>query len=63
MNLKYPSFTMCIHYRDNDTFEKKYYSNKALALDWFEQFQKDNKRSVTVTFYSGVTPYWVYRKN
>lgn len=57
------SFTMCVHYRDKDTFEKKYFSNKVLALDWFEQFQKDNKRSVTVTFYCDVVPYWVYRRD
>lgn len=53
-------FSMCIHFKDNDSFEKKYFSLKVLALEWFEKFKQVNKRPVTITFYCGCTPYWVY---
>lgn len=60
--MKHP-FSMCVLYRDDGTRFKKYFTLKVLALDWFEQFQKENKRPVTVTFYCDVVPYWTYRKD
>lgn len=61
--MKNGKFTMCVFYRDDSTCLKKPFDLKSSALDWFEAFQQENTRPVTVTFYCGVTPYWVYRKN
>lgn len=58
-NLK--PFVMVIHWLDNDSFHREKFALKQLALDWFDEFKKINKRSVVITFYCNVTPYWVYR--
>lgn len=63
MKNKIPKFSLCIHYKDDDTCEKKPFQSKQLALDCFETFKRINKRPVTVTFYCGVVPYWVYYKS
>lgn len=63
MKKKYSTYSMCVCFRDDGTCEKKSFDSKNSALDWFETFQQENTRSVTVTFYCGVTPYWIYRKN
>lgn len=60
--MKHP-FSMCVLYRDDGTRFKKYFTLKVLALEWFETFQRENKRPVTVTFYNGVSLYWVFRKD
>lgn len=54
-------FVMAIHWLDNDTFQRERFLSKQLALDWFDDFCKTNKRAVVVTFYNEITPYWVYR--
>ena len=57
------SYSMCVLYRDDGTRFKKSFRSKNSALEWFESFKCENERSVTVTFYCGVTPYWVFRKD
>lgn len=59
--MKYPRFSMCVHFRDTDFCQKMSFESKNLALDWFETFKQINKRPVTITFYCGLAPYWVYR--
>ena len=56
-------FVMAIHWLDTDRVERNRFSLKQLALDWFDDFCKENKRSCVITFYCGVTPYWVYKKS
>lgn len=56
-------YTMCVLYKDTGTQQKEYFSKKSLALDWFESFRQVNKRPVTVIFYCGYVPYWVYYGN
>lgn len=58
---KFPNFSICIHYRDTDLCIKEIFETEISALDWFDNFLGVNKRPVTVTFYCGCTPYWVYR--
>lgn len=60
---KIEGYTMCVFYKDTGTHQKEYFSKKSLALDWFEIFRQVNKRPVTVIFYCGYTPYWVYYGN
>lgn len=60
MNKNFP-FVMAIHWLDNDTFQREKFKLKQLALEWFDAFKRTNKRAVVITFYNGVTPYWVYR--
>lgn len=57
------SYSMCVLYRDDNTRFKKVFDSKNSALEWFEKFKFDNERSVTVTFYCGVAPFWVFRKD
>lgn len=57
------SYSMCVLYRDDSTRFKKVFCSKNSALEWFEQFQHENERPITVTFYCGVTLYWVFRKD
>ena len=55
-------FVMAIHWLDSNRVERECFSLKQLALDWFDDFCKQNKRPCVITFYCGVTPYWVYKK-
>ena len=55
-------FVMAVHWLDTDGFQRERFLLKQLALDWFENFRKQNKRPCVITFYCGVTPYWVYKK-
>lgn len=55
-------FVMCIHWLDNDTFQREKFLLKQEALDWFNAFKHSNRRACVITFYCGVTPYWVYRQ-
>lgn len=61
--MKKEIYSMCVLYRDDGTRFKKFFDSKNSALDWFGRFQNDNKRSVTVIFYCGVTPYWIFRRD
>lgn len=54
-------FVMAIHWLDNDSFQREKFPLKQLALEWFNDFKRTNKRSCVITFYCDVTPYWVYR--
>lgn len=56
-------YSMCVLYRDDGARFKKSFRSKNSALEWFEQFQQENTRPVTVTFYCGVASYWVFRKD
>ena len=60
MKKKYSRFTMCLIYKDTGETFKESFELKQLALDWFESFKQTNNRPVTVIFYCGVVPYWVY---
>lgn len=51
---------MCVIYKDTGETFKESFELKQLALDWFESFKQTNNRPVTVIFYCGVVPYWVY---
>lgn len=55
-------FFMCVLFRDDETRIKESFSSKLSALEWFDNFVQENKRPVTITFYCGCTPYWVFRK-
>ena len=61
MKKKYPKFSFCIHFLDTDLCIKESFESKLLALDWFDSFLQVNKRPVIITFYCGLTFYWVYR--
>lgn len=62
MKQEHKPFVMVIHWLDNDNFQREKFLLKQLALDWFDDFRKQNKRPCVITFYCGVTPYWVYKK-
>ena len=55
-------FVMAIHWLDSDCVQRERFLLKQLALQWFNEFCKQNKRPCVITFYCGVTPYWVYKK-
>lgn len=55
------SFVMCIHWLDNDNFQREKFRLKQEALEWFDNFKRTNKQAVVITFYCGVVPYWTYR--
>ena len=61
--MKNGKFTMCVCYRDDGICKKYFFDLKSSALDWFETFQQENTRPVTVTFYCGVASFWVFRKD
>ena len=54
------NFTMCVLYKDTDARFREFFETKRMALDWFETFKQTNRRPVTVIFYCGLVPYWVY---
>ena len=56
-------YSMCVVYRDNVTSIKKTFVRKDSALEWFHGFLQTNKRPVTITFYSGLVPNWVFTQN
>lgn len=53
-------YTMAILYCDDGTSEKKTFTRKDTAIEWIKKISAENRRPVTITFYSGNVPNWVF---